>query len=192
MVLDGLQHAVGTGVFQKPGRGAKAHGKQHQSTEPECEGERRRSCNDIVRHEFSDITRKTFTARHDIPVEMHGALGRPGRAGCEGDERDVVGRSFDILEIGSLAGGSGLQGRGGLTCSRDRVIEQMLENRRLRFCGLHLLGEGDIAEGVGDLRLLEDIDQLAGPQQWHGCDTDATGLQDTEPACHHHRRVGRT
>ena len=57
---------------------------------------------------------------------------------------------------------------------------------------LHLLHEREIAERVAYLRLLDDVDELAGAQELHRGDADPARLEHREPARHQHRRVGRT
>src|SRR5215212_560094 len=69
--------------------GAGAHREEHQSAQPEGEGERRRADEDVVRLRAQDVARKAVRDREDVSMEMHRPLALAGRSRREGNERDV-------------------------------------------------------------------------------------------------------
>ena len=76
-----------------------AQRKQHEATQPEGEGNRWRADEPIVAVGAQHVFAEGVANRQHVAVEMHGALGHPGRARRERDQAYVVACGIACLEI---------------------------------------------------------------------------------------------
>jgi hypothetical protein len=118
-------------------------------------------------------------------MEMDATFRLAGRAGGEGDQRDVVDCRVDIRELGGLAFEQGFER------ARAAAVEpvHLFQAGALRLRELHLLAQPHVAERRTDPGLVDDLPQLLRAQERHRSHGDAAGLDHPEPARRHHRIV---
>ena len=117
------------------------------------------------------------------------ALGVPGGAGGEPEQRHVVGGGVRRLERVGLAHRHAVElavePRGAVEADDAREV---LARRRARA---HLVEQPRVAQREAHARLVDDRRQLDGAQHRHRVDDHGAGLRRREPAGDHGRRVRR-
>ena len=177
--------------LEQYGGRAKAHRERHGAAEPEGEADRRAADEDVVGAGLQDRAREAVADREHVAVKVHRALGLAGGARGERDQGDIVGGGRDVLEAGRSSSHAPLEL--GAATGAARAIERAdaLAHRRLCARPFELLAQALVAQRQRDLRLVDDGRELARPQQRHGRDSDAAGLEHGEPAGHQHGIIGR-
>ena len=184
----GRQQRLGRCLLQQHRAGAHAQREHQQPAQSEGEGQRRAADEDVVGGGAQHVRRPAAAGGDHVAVKVHRALGHAGGAGGEREQATVVGRGVHGVERVGLQGHRSFQ-RARIT--RIAVEQQHLAQLRAgRAHAQQCIGQPRVAQCVGDLRLVDDGLQLPLTQQRHGAHRDAAGLDHTEPAGRHHRRVG--
>ncbi len=108
---DRVEQVAGAGHRRR--RGAEAQREEHEPAEAERERQRRRAAEHVAPGAGEDLARERVAARQQVAVEVHATLRRAGRAGREGDDRDVVGGGVDGLEASRAPAGPRARARAG-------------------------------------------------------------------------------
>ncbi len=119
-------------------------------------------------------------------MEMHRALGAASRAGCERDDRGIVGGSVDVVEMRGPLPHPGVQ-----RTRFERIEMQEPRCRTAAQCGFEIRGNARVGEREMHVGPLDDLRQFAPAEQRHGGHRDASRLEHREPARHQHGLIGR-
>ncbi len=92
---DGRQELPGARPFEQQGARTCPQGEDHEPAEPEGEAERRTAREEVVGARPQHVLGEGVRDRQHVAVEVHAALGPPGGAGRERDQRHVVGGRVD-------------------------------------------------------------------------------------------------
>src|SRR4051794_33119067 len=90
MLGDRLEQCGWARLFDGRACGAEPQRKQRRDAEPEREGHWRRRHEDVTRLRVDEMLRKRVARRENVAVELDAALGHPGRAAGEGDQRRII------------------------------------------------------------------------------------------------------
>ena len=110
------------------------------------------------------VRRERVRDREHVAVEVHRRLGSAGRAGREGEQRDVVGGGVDVVEVAGLVAGAAASGR--------RRRRRTATTRTPGVRGGQVVEEAVVAQREVDRGDLGDVGELAGAQQRHRGDHD--------------------
>lgn len=170
-------------VFEQQRRGAGPQREDDEPAEPERETERRAPREHVVRRRPQDMARERVRDGEDVPVEVHAALGAPGRARRERDQGDVVG-----------GGRHGLVRLGQPGDAPEEVVGPLAAERRDAqpgHLGLHQVVHGPgVAQRVRDPGDGADRRQLLRPRLREHGDGDRACLHHGQPTGREPRRGG--
>ena len=99
-----LSIASWLGRLKRHRRRTEAQGEQRDRTEAESEPKRRRPGEDVVGLWLDDVTEEGVADHEEVAVEVDAPFRIAGGPGCERNQRDIVGRGVDDVEVGRLAG----------------------------------------------------------------------------------------
>ena len=176
--------AVSSSVAVAP----KRSGKIGEAAEAEGEGQRRGADEDVVGGDAEDLAGVAVGDDEEVAVEVHRRLRLAGGAGGEAEEGDVVAAGADGLELHGLGEGGAVEL--GVVVGGAVEADDRLEEAAVLGAGDELVLDAGVAEGEGDLGLVDDLRELAGAEHRHGVDDDGAGLGGGEPGGDHGRVVG--
>ena len=136
---------------------------------------------------------KAGTYRHHIPMKMHGRLGHARGARGEAEHAGIHSGGRYVVKRGGLALHRRFQGIA--LVLRATITARVEVTHRLERCAAllgctHFDAQGLVAQGMADLRNVDDGGYLLGPQQGHCSHSNATRLDHAKPTRHHHGIVG--
>ncbi len=102
MPLDGLKQAFSGAFGQQQRGGACSHGEEKQPTQSKGKGQRRTATKNVLSSRSENVFRKGVTNGQQVAVEMNGGLGLAGCSGTESNKRNIVLRSYNVIEFGGV------------------------------------------------------------------------------------------
>ena len=188
--LDDFDHVRRRRLFQQGRGGAEAEREDGEAAQAEGESQGGRADEHVIRRHAQHLLRIAVRDHQDVAVKMHRRFWGPRGAGGEAEKADVVPPCPDRfephgfgqrqpVEFGVMVGGA---------VEADDGFHETAVLRSLR----HLIHQAGVAERELDLRLVDNLGQLARAQERHGVHHHRPRLRRRQPAGDHRGVVGGT